>query len=56
MHIIVKLMKTEEIQELKEAFQAIDTDNSGKLSIEELLTALQQVDVNIGLEEVIKVI
>ena len=40
MNVIVRLLKHDQIKELKDAFQAIDTDNSGTISIQELCNAL----------------
>ncbi|KAL4492626.1 hypothetical protein ABPG72_007739 [Tetrahymena utriculariae] len=50
--ILVNFLEEEEIQELKQIFRKIDTNNTGMIKIEELQSALKKVGLNDSEEEV----
>ena len=48
---IATRLSEDEIKEIKEKFQSIDTDNDGKISMEEIKQALSKGDINIKFDE-----
>ena len=48
---IASRLSEEEIKKIKEGFQAIDTNNDGKLTLEEMKKAIEKGDMNIEFNE-----
>ena len=52
MRVIVKLLSVEQIEDLRHAFQSIDTNQSGTISAQELATAMQRAGFSMAQEEI----
>ena len=51
LHMLVKMISHKELSELKAAFHAIDTSNSGVIDVNELRAAAKKCSLNISDEE-----
>ena len=55
-NILVKHLDTSELQRLREQFEAIDTDGSGFIEIEELKEAMEKQNMKMSLDEMQQII
>lgn len=56
LNALIKYVKLEDIQDLKQQFEAMDEDKNGKLSAKELYNALQIAELNIPKDKIQEII
>lgn len=56
LNVLVKMLQPNEVEDLRQLFQKIDTDNSGFIEIHELERALESNNHHIGAQELKKIV